>query len=149
MLKRMSAFALVVVVVGSLSSCAELSKGISGAGLGAAGGALVGQAIGHNTESTLIGAAVGTMAGYIVGNEMDKADQSRLNSVYESGPSGQPVVWQNPDSGNSYTVTPQPVVSGKLGACRRAEIEAVIDGRREVTTAMACRDQYGQWELKK
>lgn len=149
MLKRMSVFALVVVVVGSLSSCAELSKGISGAGLGAAGGALIGQAIGHNTESTLIGAAVGTMAGYIVGNEMDKADQTQLNSVYETGQSGQPVVWQNPDSGNTYTVTPQPVLGGKRGVCRKAEIEAVIDGQREVTMATACRDHNGQWELRK
>lgn len=43
-----------------------------GAGAGAGIGALAGQAIGHNTSSTLIGAGVGAGAGYVVGNEIDK-----------------------------------------------------------------------------
>ena len=45
-----------------------------GAGAGAGIGALAGQAIGHNTSSTLIGAGAGAAAGYIVGNEVDKSD---------------------------------------------------------------------------
>lgn len=41
--------------------------------LGGAGiGALAGQAIGRNTQATLIGAAIGAGAGYIIGNEQDK-----------------------------------------------------------------------------
>lgn len=39
---------------------------------GAASGALLGQAIGHDTEATLIGTAVGGVLGYMIGNEMDK-----------------------------------------------------------------------------
>ena len=56
-----------------LSGCAEtqLEKGTL---VGGASGALVGQAIGHNTKSTLIGAAVGAAGGALIGNEIDKKD---------------------------------------------------------------------------
>ncbi|KGO35364.1 MAG: glycine zipper domain-containing protein [Desulfoprunum sp.] len=133
----------------ALSSCGgQLTKGQAGAGIGAAGGAVVGQAIGKSTEATLIGMAVGTMLGYIVGNEMDKYDRQQLNNVYETGVSGRSSSWHNPDTGNRYTVTPQPAVQGPSGTCRRAEIQAVIDGRQETTYSTACRDDYGHWVLQ-
>lgn len=133
----------------TLSSCTgQYSKGQSGAAIGAASGALVGQAIGRNTEATLIGVAVGTLLGYIVGNEMDKYDRQELNHVYERGVSGQQSAWRNPDSGNTYTVTPQPAVQSASGPCRKAEIQAVIDGRPETTYSTACRDASGQWVLQ-
>ena len=44
----------------------------TGAGLGALAGAGVGALAGGDTESTLIGAAVGGGAGYMIGNEGDK-----------------------------------------------------------------------------
>lgn len=48
------------------------SGGQRGAMAGAGLGALIGQAAGGNTQSTLIGAAVGTGAGYMIGNEADR-----------------------------------------------------------------------------
>ncbi len=47
----------------------------TGAGVGALAGAGIGQLAGRHTESTLIGAAVGAGAGYIIGNEQDKKKQ--------------------------------------------------------------------------
>lgn len=44
----------------------------SGAAIGALAGAGVGQLAGRSPESTLIGAAVGGGAGYMIGNEQDK-----------------------------------------------------------------------------
>ena len=44
----------------------------TGALLGTGVGALAGQAIGGDTEATLIGAAVGGGAGYMIGSERDK-----------------------------------------------------------------------------
>lgn len=134
-----------------MTSCADstLTKGSQGALGGAAGGAVIGQAIGRSTEATLIGAAVGTMLGYIVGNEMDKFDKQQLNYAYEKGPSGQPVAWVNPDSGNSYQVVPQPAYTGGSNQfCRQAQIQAVIDGRQETTYSTACRNSQGQWVLQ-
>ncbi len=147
------AICLLPFLIFSLSSCAnqQLSKGTQGAGIGAASGAIIGQAIGRNTEATLIGAAVGTMLGYIVGNEMDKYDKQELNQAYEFGQSGQTSGWTNPDSGNTYQVTPQPAYTPPQqpqAVCRKAEILATIDGKTEKTYRRQCRNSAGQWELQ-
>ena len=147
---------MLIAVALLLTSCTgmqvdEGKKGQVGAVTGAVGGAVIGQAIGHNTEATLIGAAVGTMLGYMVGNEMDKYDRRQLNHVYESGISGHASQWVNPDTGNSYQVTPQParrVGPDNNRICREAEIIATIDGRQEKTYTTACRDTSGRWILQ-
>lgn len=139
-----------IVLLALLSGCANLNKSQTGAVGGAAGGALIGQMIGHNTEATLIGAAVGTMLGYIVGNEMDKYDKQQLNHVYERGASNQRSSWINPDSGNQYAVIPQPAFQNPTTqqVCRKAEIDAIIDGKNQKTYSTACRDDNGQWQLQ-
>ena len=146
-MKHLNSIALLFLLL--LSSCA--TKGQTGALGGAAGGALIGQAIGHNTGATLIGAAVGGALGYMVGNEMDKYDRDQLNRAYEQGPSNRRSTWVNPDNGNRYAVTPQPSYQNPTThrVCRKAEIDAVIDGKRERTYTTACRDQYGSWELQR
>lgn len=148
-MKKVCTAIVALAMTASLASCTgQYNKGQSGAVIGGAGGAVIGQAIGKSTEATLIGLAVGTMLGYIVGNEMDKADRQALNQVYETGVSGQQQSWSNPDSGNAYTVTPQPAVQSSSGPCRKAEIRAVIDGRPETTYSTACRDASGQWIMQ-
>lgn len=64
------------VVLGSTAGCASWGdKQKKGAGIGAAGGGLVGAIIGHKTGSTargaIIGAVVGGAAGAIIGHRMD------------------------------------------------------------------------------
>ena len=143
-------FLLPTLIIG-LSSCSNPSKGQKGVVIGGTSGALIGQAIGRDTEATLIGAAVGTVLGYIVGNEMDKYDRQELNQAYEYGPSGQSTTWQNPDNFNSYQVIPQPAYTRPQQPqtpCRRAEILATIDGKTEKTYTTACRNSAGQWELQ-
>lgn len=149
-MKKLTFLLLPIIAIG-LSSCANYTKGQQGAGIGGVSGALIGQAIGRNTEATLIGAAVGTMLGYIVGNEMDKFDRQELNQAYEYGPSGRSTSWQNPDNANYYQVIPQPAYTQPQQPqrpCRRAEILATIDGRTEKTYTTACRNSAGQWELQ-
>ncbi len=137
---------LLVVLAGG--GCA--TKGQTGAAGGAAVGAAIGQAIGHDTGATLIGAAVGTLVGYIVGNEMDTYDREQLNHSYERGVSHQPSAWVNPDKGNQYRVVPEPAYQNPTTqqVCRRAEINAVINGKAEKTQATACRDRDGHWEIQ-
>jgi hypothetical protein len=59
------------------AGCESMDKatigGLSGAGIGA----LAGQMVGGNTAATLIGAGVGAGLGYIIGNEMDKEDAKK------------------------------------------------------------------------
>ncbi len=61
-----------VVSAGLLFSLGCESDAQTGALIGTAAGAGIGQAIGRDTGSTLIGAAVGGGAGYMIGGERDK-----------------------------------------------------------------------------
>jgi hypothetical protein len=61
----------------------------AGAVVGAGTGALIGQAIGGNTESTLAGLAAGTILGALVGNAADQYYQAaRASALY-----GKPVIY--------------------------------------------------------
>lgn len=53
------------------------TQGQTGAAVGTVAGAGIGALAGRSAESTLIGAAVGGGAGYIVGNEADKKQQKQ------------------------------------------------------------------------
>ena len=63
---------VVAVGVGMAFTAGCESDAQTGAGIGALAGAGIGQLAGGDTESTLIGAAVGGGAGYMIGNEQDK-----------------------------------------------------------------------------
>lgn len=63
---------LVIVSLGLALTCGCESDAQTGALIGTAAGAGIGQAIGHDTGSTLIGAGVGAAGGYMIGNESDK-----------------------------------------------------------------------------
>jgi uncharacterized protein YcfJ len=73
---------VVVVSLGLAFVCGCESDAQTGALIGTAAGAGVGQAIGRDTGSTLIGAAVGGGAGYMIGNESDKKKtQAEMESL--------------------------------------------------------------------
>ena len=61
-----------VVSAGLLFSLGCESDAQTGALIGTAAGAGIGQAIGRDTKSTLIGAGIGAGAGYMIGSEQDK-----------------------------------------------------------------------------
>jgi hypothetical protein len=66
---------IMLIVVMSLSSIFVVgcqSDAQVGTAIGALAGAGIGQLAGGDTEATLIGAAVGGTAGYLLGNESDK-----------------------------------------------------------------------------
>ena len=72
--------AVFAISMGSLFVAGCDSSAKTDALIGAAAGAAIGQAAGRDTKSTLIGAAVGGGAGYIVGSEQDKKKaQSEAN----------------------------------------------------------------------
>jgi uncharacterized protein YcfJ len=68
---------MTILLVGAAALCSALIAGCEsdaqvGSAIGALAGAGIGQLAGGDTESTLIGAAVGGAAGYMLGNEGDK-----------------------------------------------------------------------------
>ena len=74
---RLRVLGLAAILLGATTMLSGCNDAQGGALLGAGIGALAGQAIGGNTEATLIGTAVGAGAGYVVGNESDKEKQRR------------------------------------------------------------------------
>ena len=70
------------ILTADLAGCE--TSGRTGALVGSGIGALAGQAIGGDTESTLIGAAVGTGLGYMIGNEADKKHAAELNQTSQA-----------------------------------------------------------------
>ncbi|MHC4726207.1 MAG: glycine zipper domain-containing protein [Planctomycetota bacterium] len=64
-----------VLSLGSLFVVGCESNAQVGSAIGALAGAGIGQLAGGDTEATLIGAAVGGAAGYMFGNEGDKAQE--------------------------------------------------------------------------
>ncbi len=68
--KKLAAAAAIALSV-AIAGCAQTEgqqRATTGALVGGAGGALVGQAIGGNTKSTVIGAASGALLGAVVGS---------------------------------------------------------------------------------
>jgi hypothetical protein len=87
MLKTIITAALTVTVgLGTLVMSGCESDAQTGALIGTAAGAGIGQAIGRNTTGTLIGAGVGAAGGYLIGNESDKnkakeKNQSQMSQI--------------------------------------------------------------------
>ena len=95
-----------------------------------------------------IGAGIGLLLGYMVGNEMDKYDKEQINKTLESQPSGKPMTWKNPDSGNYGDVTPVRSYNSQQGQyCREFQQTIYVDGKREQGYGTACRQPDGSWQL--
>lgn len=75
-----------LVLIAVIASCASIPKDRyntqKGAAIGAGAGALIGQAIGHDTEGTLIGLAAGTVLGALVGNAIDQDYEVAREAAY-------------------------------------------------------------------
>jgi len=73
MVKKLTTIMIVAAVsIGFVFIAGCESSANTGAGIGALAGAGIGQLAGGDTESTLIGSAIGGGVGYILGNEADK-----------------------------------------------------------------------------
>lgn len=79
--------AALVVIVG-LTGCQavrEHPRTSAGAGVGAAGGAVVGGLISRNTTGVVVGGLLGALAGGAIGHYLDRQDRSRAEAVSASG----------------------------------------------------------------
>jgi surface antigen len=132
-----------------ITACDQYNRRQTGAAAGAAGGAVLGQVIGGSTEATLLGGAIGGVLGYIVGDRMEQSDRTQLNQTLETNPSYETSTWTNPDTGNQFSVTPQPAYDDPQTSqvCRKVQLLAEVDGQTERTDAVACR-QDGRWVLQ-
>src|SRR4029077_19957837 len=119
MIPKVTVRMLAVALLGAAAAACSTDSGpkevggtLVGAGAGAAVGNAVGGAAGNRALGTVTGAALGGMLGNRIGAAMDDEDKPRAYAAQvqalESGPSGAPVAWRNPDSGRYGSIVPGP-----------------------------------------
>ncbi|MBZ0091025.1 MAG: glycine zipper 2TM domain-containing protein [Sulfuricellaceae bacterium] len=119
---------------------------VTGGILGGVLGSQVGQ--GHGRDAAMVvGALAGAFIGGSIGKSMDDTDRLKMSSALENAPTGRTTSWHNPDSGNTYRVTPTRTYESAEGPCRTFTTDAVIDGRSEQVAGKACRQPNGSWKM--
>ncbi len=122
---------------------------VGGAAIGALAGGVIGQVVGGNTGATLIGAAAGGLIGGMIGNSLDQQDQARARAAetqaLEYGNPGAPVSWRG-DSGAYGTIVPGPAYArGGSPKCREFTHTIYINGQPQTARGTACRNPDGTW----
>ena len=130
---------------GSIFAFWQGGLAIWGAILGGVLGSQVGKGDGR-TAAIILGTMVGAMIGGNVGKSMDETDQLKTADSLETVRTGEPTSWNNPDTGNEYTVTPTRTYEQSSGPCREYTIDAKIDGKNEKVHGTACRQPDGSWQ---
>lgn len=145
--------ALAVAGALSLTACEGAGgKETAGTLLGAAGGALLGAQVGSGSGQVLAaigGGLAGAFLGNQIGKSLDKADQAYAEQASQqasTAPIGETIAWNNPDSGNSGTITPQQDGYDSAGNyCREYQTTVTIDGQVQRAYGTACRQPDGSW----
>jgi surface antigen len=149
--------AVAATVAAAVAGCTPYDYGpretVGGLG-GAALGGLLGSQFGSGTgklAATGAGVLIGGLLGSSIGRSMDEADQQRANAAVvqaQSGPLGQPIAWNNPQSGNYGTVTPiRDGTSASGQYCREFQQTITVGGRREQGFGTACQQPDGTWRI--
>jgi len=145
-----------MLVASLLAGCSEDIKWgqTGGAVLGGIGGAVLGAQFGRGTGKlamTALGGVLGALAGSQLGKQLDQADKVEAGKAEEraqSAPVGQSVVWTNPESGHSGTVTPVSEGPDRAGNfCREYQSTLSVDGKEERGSGIACRQPDGSWKV--
>ena len=121
---------------------------------GAALGGFLGSQIGSGTGQ-LAFTGRGVLVGGFAGNQIAKAltceDQQAMNQANQqaqTAPVGQQINWNNPDSGNSGTVTAVRDGTASNGQyCREFQQTVTVNGKTEEGTGVACRQADGSWKV--
>jgi surface antigen len=156
-MKRSVSIILAGVLSLSLSACADREYGkkqtvgaLGGAALGGWAGAQIGKGD-TRLAATAAGALLGALVGSEIGRTMDDVDKIKAERAYNeatTAPVGEQIVWANPDTGNSGTVTPMrdgTSTSGKY--CREFRQSVMIGGQQEEAYGVACRQPDGSWQV--
>lgn len=162
-----------IAVAASLSLLAACSQPMGRAGegvtqggssinkqdIGTLAGAIGGGVLGHNigkgagqTTATIAGTLLGAAIGSSLGSSLDKADMAAYHQTsqraLETAQPGQSLPWNNPQTGNSGTVTPSNYYQNSSGQyCREYSQTISVGGKTEKGYGTACRQADGTWKI--
>jgi surface antigen len=150
-----------VAILGLMAaSCAQISNTVQDnpkAVLGTLGGAALGggiAALAGGGTGAIVGATLGgALLGGFIGNRLDARDKQlaaqNAQKAFESSKSGQTSVWNNPDSGNSGSITPTRTYQLANGTyCRQYEQTITVGGEQHQAYGTACRQPDGTWKIQ-
>jgi surface antigen len=139
-----------------LAACEDAGrKETAGTVVGGVAGAVLGSQVGKGSGQ-IIATAVGTLAGAMIGSEigksLDRADQLAMAEAERNAhtaPIGEKIVWNNPDSGHSGSVTP--IRDGRNAQtnayCREYQTTVLIGGEEQSAFGTACQQPDGTWKV--
>ena len=139
-MKRIIPSLLPLLLALLLTSCAttpaDRYNTQKGAAIGAGIGALLGQAIGRDTEATLLGAGIGTVVGAIAGNAVDQDYQAardaaainkRVIYVDRTGRAVEAIPFQDSQQTNCRKITKRQWDNGQLVS---ETVEEICEGEK-------------------
>lgn len=152
-MKKIVSIVTPVVIAGLLTACSPETKNQDVGTLagGVAGGLLGAQVGGGNGQivAAVGGALLGAFLGNKIGASMDKQDQAEVNKTLESSRTNQTTSWTNPDTHNSYAVTPTKTFYQNKQPCRDYVMNVTLDnGETKKVHGTACRGSDGEWRVK-
>jgi len=141
-----------------MSGCAgTYNKATTGAALGALTGTALAYGLGKDSSKKnlwlIAGAAAGGMIGNNIGAKLDERDRLLLGQTFqntlETAPTNSVGSWNNPNTGNSGTVTPtQTMISAHNQPCREFTTTVNIGGELSQAYGTACRQNDGSWKIQ-
>ncbi len=151
---KISIIGAIIASMLSLTACNGGPKQTFGGIAGGVGGGLLGSQFGKgHGRLVAVGAGVllGSLLGSEVGRQMDANDKrlaANANQRAYSAPVGQQINWNNPQNGNSGSVTPVRDGYSRSGEyCREFQQNVTIGGKVQKSYGTACRQPDGQWKI--
>ncbi|HCK31979.1 MAG: hypothetical protein CMH32_05775 [Micavibrio sp.] len=149
--------AAVTVLSVGLAGCQTTNTGPK-EGVGTLGGAVLGGLAGSQIGggsgrlwTAGAGALLGAYLGGEVGRSLDSADRMAMGQATQraqSAPLGQEITWNNPDTGNSGSITPVRDGTASSGEyCREYQTEITVGGQKETGYGTACQQPDGSWKV--
>ena len=155
--KKLTAVSMAALLVVSVAGCESMGgqKQTGGTLIGAGARARAGPQLGIGSRpiaAAPVGTQLGALVGTEVGRSLDKADlayANQANARAQTGPVGQPIQWNNPQTGNYGTITPvRDGTDTRTGAyCREFQQTVTIGGKTESAYGTACRQPDGTWKV--
>lgn len=119
---------------------------VTGAVAGGLAGSIIGGGVG-NAVGIGVGAVAGGIIGGLIGHSMDSTDSDRMYNAMDNNPTNRATTWTNEKTGTKYTVAPtsnRMTFKGNPN-CRRYYTTAVLDGKKQKVSGIACQQRNGNW----